>query len=365
MRRTVVLLALGALTAPPADAQSWQAEVGIQGGFTRTKPAGTAQHDQRDAFEIPAFGGAALFVIVPWRAKVAVEPSFNIAQTSYSIGFTQAVLGLRADYALTPKIYVAGGGVLSYLEYLGTHESQLGLQVAAGYRLRLAPALNGRIEATWQTFHDSRVFGPSNAYSLWFGASTPTRRSSSARRPSNRAWDPMLGLQGGYARVHGVGGGTGDFAFVFFPSWGVGSYTGASPLASAVLPTPSALFAVIPVGGKLAIEPGVDLHRVKRLGQTLFSTSLSGRVDYAVSGHWYGAAGVSLIHLVARKGFFGDPDKGSTGAAGANLAWGYRFRFTNGVGGRLEASYIMIKNNTVFGQATNTMSIMFGGMVPL
>jgi len=367
MKTIWALMALGLLAIRPAGAQAWQTEVGIQGGFTRSKPAGTARHDQTDAFDIPPFGGTALFVIVPWRSKIAVEPSFSVAQTSYSIGFTQVALGLRGDYALTPKLYAAAGGVLNYFEYLGRHESQLGVQVAAGYRLRLGPALNGRIEANWQTFHDSKFIGPYGAYSLWFGASTPTRRAiaAGARRPSNRAWDPVLGVQGGYARIHGVGGSNGDVAVLTFPSWGIGSYTASNPLGTAVLPTPSAVFAIIPVGGKLAIEPGMDLHRVKRLGQTVFSANLSGRVDYAVSTHWYGAAGVNLIHLVARKGFFGDPDKGSTGVSGANLAWGYRFHFANGVGGRLEVSYIMIKNSTVFTQATNTMSIMFGGMVPL
>ncbi len=47
--------------------------------------------------------------------------------------------------------------------------------------------------------------------------------------------------------------------------------------------TPPTLFVLLPIGRRLAIEPGLDMHRTQSRGITTFSGNLSLRVDYAVS----------------------------------------------------------------------------------
>jgi len=369
-RFTVVLgLALLAVTSAQAQRGSWQSEVGIQGGFSRFKPAGTAAKDHVDLFDVPGFGGTSLYAIVPLRERIAVEPSFSFTQGSYLFGFTLASIGLRADYALTDKIYGAAGGLLQFTEALGTHESQLGLQVGVGYRLRLGSGLNGRVEANWQTTHKATLAQPSNTYSLLFGLSSPVGASNPApgraARAANRAWEPMIGAQGGYTRVHAVGGG--DLAFLSFPGFGGAAVTTqlAGIAGNTLIPTPPTVFAIIPVGTKLAVEPGLDLHRAQSQGLTVFSGNYNVLPDYAVSGGWYAAAREHLNWLKATKGFFNDPNKGSVSVTGANVAWGYRFRIGGALGGRIEANYTMFKNNQDVNQGTNALGLMFGATMPL
>ncbi len=369
-RFTVILgLALLAVTSAQAQRGSWRSEVGIQGGFSRFKPAGTAAKDHVDLFDVPGIGGTSLYAVVPWRERIAVEPSFSFTQGSYLFGFTLATIGVRGDYALTDKIYGAAGGLLQFSEATGSHESQLGLQVGIGYRLRLASGLNGRIEANWQTTHKAQLAQPANTYSLLFGLSSPMGPSSQApgraSRAAQRAWEPMIGAQGGYTRVHVVGGG--DFGFLSFPGFGGAAITTQLPglAGNALIPTAPTVFAIIPVGTKLAVEPGLDLHRAQSQGLTIFSGNFSARLDYAVSGGWYAAAGGNLNWIKATKGFFSDPNKGSVSVTGANVAWGYRFRIGGAVGGRIEANYTMFKSNKDVGQATNAMGLVFGATMPL
>jgi len=367
-RFTVILgLALLAVTSAQAQRGSWRSEVGIQGGFSRFKPAGTAAKDHVDLFDVPGIGGTSLYAVVPWRERIAVEPSFSFTQGSYLFGFTLASIGLRADYALTDKIYGAAGGLLQFTEATGSHESQLGLQVGIGYRLRLASGLNGRIEANWQTTHKAQLAQPANTYSLLFGLSSPLRGAApvSPRAGAPRAWEAMIGMQGGYSQVHFVNGG--EFAFLSLPGFGGGTVTttvGTLP-SNSLIPTAPTVFAIIPVGTKLAVEPGLDLHRSQSQGLTVFSGNFSGRLDYAVSGGWYAAAGGNLNWIKATKGFFSDPNKGSVSVTGANVAWGYRFRIGGAVGGRIEANYTMFKSNKDVGQATNALGLMFGATMPL
>jgi len=371
VRRITVVLGLAALMATSAQAQrgSWQGEIGIQGGFSRVKPSGTSAKDYIDLFDVPGFSLSplvpsygSLFAIIPWKDKIAIEPTLSVSQLSAGGSFSLATLGVRADYALTPKVYAAVGGTLGYVETAGQHESQLGVQAALGYRLRLTSGLNGRVEANWQSTKKSNLVGPANVYSVLFGVSARHSGAAPARAArAASAWDRVIGMQGGYSRIHAVGGGT-DITIMSFPGWGSG--LAASPIGAVVAVAPT-MYAIFPAGQKLAIEPGLDFHRSQSQGLTIFSANVSARLDYAVSGGWYGAVGGNLLYAKATPGFFPDPTKSSVSVPGMNVAWGYRFHLAGAFGGRVEANYVILKQNADLGQATNTFGLMFGASMPL
>ncbi len=178
MRKLIAVLALAALGASAASAQSmWNTEIGIQGGYSRLKPAGTGVNDYVDAFDVPGINsqpGAtsynAFYAILKWKDKIALEPSMSFG--SIAGVFNLAGLGLRADYAFSPKLYGAVGANLGYLASAGTTDYQLAIQGAVGYRLRLTGRLNGRLEANWISSKATDQIGAANVYSLLFGVST-------------------------------------------------------------------------------------------------------------------------------------------------------------------------------------------------
>jgi len=89
-RVTVILgLALLAVTSAQAQRGSWQSEIGIQGGFSRFKPSGSGAKDHVDLFDVPSFSLSPLnhsyggiFAIIPWRDKIAIEPTLSSAELS-------------------------------------------------------------------------------------------------------------------------------------------------------------------------------------------------------------------------------------------------------------------------------------------
>lgn len=375
MKTILAIGALALLAVPAGSAQQmWQTEVGVQGGFTRQAPPGMGKAFRIDLLDFPGVGGfgrTAVYVIVPVREKIAIEPSFLVSQGSYGNGFTRAMIGVRGDYALTRKIYAAAGGTVDYADNDGFHATKFGVQVGVGYRMRLGSALNARVEADWQYFKEPAYPWWNNNYSLLLGVSAPTRpvAVSRATRPAGRFWEPALGIQGGYSRMHIVQ--YGSYALLTFPGWGnsnIATMEYASALAFYPLLTPPTLFAVVPIGSRFAIEPGLDLHREKG-GGVIVTGNFSARLDYAVSDHWYGAAGANLAYFKTPKGYplFNDPNVSSATKPGANVAWGYRFGFGNGLGGRLEASYVMMKQTRVMSgnQANNITNITFALTAPL
>ena len=179
MRKLIAVLALAALGASAASAQqsSWNTEIGIQGGYARVKPAGTGANDHADVFDLPGANGllgvtsySSFFAVLKWKEKIALEPSLGFGSIAGQI--SSVGLGLRADYALSPKFYAAGGGVLGYIATSGTTDYQLGVQAAVGYRLKVTGRLNGRLEANWISTKATDVVGAVNVYSLLFGVST-------------------------------------------------------------------------------------------------------------------------------------------------------------------------------------------------
>ena len=366
MRRMLVVLAALTGLVTTLQAQSWHSEFGFQMGYTRVKPAGTGASDHIDVFSLPAFNlpgivpaGASLFAIIPWKNKVAIETSAGLAQGDafFLIGEgTFFDLGLRANYAITPKLYAAAGGRLNWLETDGLSETQLGVQAAVGYRFGFIAGLRGRVEANASFLGKSELLAPANTYGVEFGVSKQlggaARGRSSASAKTARAWQPALGLQGGYARAHAVGGG-GDVTVLSFPGLGGGATVLGSPAG------PPVLFAILPIGKKIAIEPGLDFNRLQSQGQTLFGANVTGRLNYAVSGGWYAAAGGNLVYVQV------------TGAdaetiTGGNVAWGYRFPLVAGLGGRVEIDYTMMAKNDDIGlPPINTFGLQFAATMPL
>jgi hypothetical protein len=351
-------LALAAVTSAAAQS-SWNTEIGVRGGFTRVKPTGTGANDYVDIFSIPGLSvgnllptPATLYLIIPKGEKLAIEPSLTFLQLVSTTANDIAMLGLRVDYALGEKLYAAGGGALTYASASGSHDTQLGVQAALGYRLRLTGTLNGRIEAQATSWAKSEFIAPRNTYGVELGISTrvggggaPARRGAAP----NRMWRPMLGLQGGYFRSHFVGGGQ-EIGGLTLP--GIGSL-----LAASGIPGPSAVFVTFPVGEKMAFEPGLDLVRLQSGGTTQVATQVNGRLNYALTDHWYAGAAATLLYA-KNSGVDAVTDLGAQAAAG------YRFALTGGLGARVEASLTMIPANDDFA-AVNTSALTFALTMPL
>ena len=363
MRRSLVLIALLSCFATRAQAQkAWQTEFGIQGGFTRLVLAG-AGADPTDAISIPGFNlgslvpaAAGLYVTIPWTQKLAVETDFAASQFSSGLTASFITLGVRADYAVTKHLYGAAGGALAYNNGIA-NETQLGVQAAVGYRYGLSRTLNGRFEARTTFYGAADNAGAVDAYSFLIGVSTVTSRGASGGRAarsstaaaSRRAWTPRLGIAGGYASVNVIG--FGSLTALSVP--GYGSALGPLVLTNEVT-LPPTVFAILPIGNKIAIEPALDIHRFQESGQTSFSGNLAVRLDYAVHGGWYGALGGNL-HYIKETGL------DAATRTGVNVGWGYRFPLVAALGGRVEANYTMFGENTNLGLApTNTFGLMFG-----
>ncbi len=363
MRKLFAIAALAALGVSTAAAQSsWTAELGIQGGYAKIKPAGTKANDAITVFDVPGgsflystIAAGALYAIIPWHNKLAVEVQLGGSQLNAGASaLTLGRVGLRGDYALSPQFYAAAGGMVHYIQGVGSQHMQLGVQAALGYRRRLTNTINGRLEASF-TATNKKVLSPYDVYSLQLGVSSSLGAKSAApasRRATSRAWEPAIGISGGYASAHLVGTGT-SFTGIFFPGAGSDLFL-VAPLATA--PT---MFVIIPMGQKLALEPGLDFHSAATAGTSIKVINVAARLDYAVGNNWYAAAGG---HLLDRS-----PSTGASGTAtGADVAWGYRFHLVGTFGGRFEANYSVTGKSTKLGApAINTLSLNLGATIPL
>lgn len=363
MRKLLAIAALAALGVSSSAAQGsmWTAELGLQGGFAKVKPAGTAASDAITFIEMPVgtyvqqiFMNGPLYAIIPAGQKLAIEPQLGLAQLSAGTSLlTLAHVVLRGDYALNQKAYVAAGASLAYVD-VGptTNHMQLGATVAVGYRMHLAGATNARVEGNWLITRNAKTLtGPFSSYQVLLGVSTSLKGAPRAprARAAGQAWDRVLGVQAGYFGMRAAGG---SISGVSFPGLGgsVGVVSGSAPMTT--------LFAIIPLGGKLALEPGADFHYLKQTGSKASAISVSGRLDYAETDNWYGAIGGNLQSVSLT---------GSSGSiTGLQVAWGYRFHLTGAFGGRFEASYLMAGRSTKLGTPpTNTFGLMFGATMPL
>ncbi|HET9709743.1 MAG TPA: hypothetical protein VFP39_15695 [Gemmatimonadales bacterium] len=377
MRKQIVLGVLTILASPVAAQNFWHPGIGIQGGYARIKAAGTGRSDAIDLIEFPTPGyvapllaGSSLFAVIPAGRRLAFEPTLSFANLTESVGgdATTARVGLRADLAFSSSFYGAAGGVMNSLMQGGNHATQFGAQVAAGYRFALTPRLDGRLEAAVTATQKRRPgLGPTDTYALLFGVSSRLDRAAAPRgaraAAPTGAWEPMIGVTGGYSSIHADGTNV-TLTGLILPGFG-----GSLPALSAsnsFFPQVPTLFAILPIGRRLAIEPGIDLHRFQGSGQTVFSANLAGRLDYAVVGGWYAALGAHEEWVKATKGSFSDSTKTSVGIPGASVAWGYRFHLAGNFGARTELNYVAFaKNESAKTPAVNTVSILFSLTMPL
>jgi hypothetical protein len=351
--------------ATSAQAQrAWQSEIGIQGGYSRLVNAGSGG-TYTDFIGLPGFnlGPAApftpsLYAILPWKDKIAVELGVSAAQLTGNLAATLFEADLRGNYALTDRFYFGAGGGVGYINNAGTNEAQLGLQGALGYRRHLTGPLNARVEFRAMFWGKTDNVAARDLYSLLFGVSTRTRRAtttaSRGSRSANRAWGPQLGLAAGYANMHPVGAGP-DITALAFPGFGGALGAFGSPQYT----LPPTLFVILPIGQKFAVEPGLDLHRQQGGSSTIFAGNASARLNYALHDRWYAALGGSLNYLKT--------GGQSATRTGVNTAVGYRFPFTQALGGRIELNYTMWRKNTTAPVVppVNVLGLMFGVTVPL
>ena len=361
MHRTLIILALATGATSSVSAQGWNVEVGIQGGYTRVKPAGTGRSDHVDLFGLPGdlFGvipsTASLFVILPTSRRLAFETTVSALRSSKFtlIGdATFVTFGARGDYAITRSVYAAAGSTLQWFDNSSQSDTQLGLLTAFGVRFPLLARLRGRVEASALFLEHTARRSPADVYAITFGVSKEAgARHRAAGSDTRQPWEPSVGLQGGYSFANVVGGT--DVSSFTLPGVG-GAFT--------ILATPAGpptLFAILPLEHRVALEPGLDFHRLQSQGLTIFDVNSSLRLNYAITQGVYVAIGGNLVYL---KGSGFDAQM----LTGANLAGGYRRPLTAGLGARVELSYIMMKkNDSIPFPAVNTVSVQAGVTLPV
>lgn len=364
MHRPLIVAMLTALAAvgvsASAPAQAWHTEIGLRGGFVRLKRAGTGHADQIDLVDLP--GGdylgqvqaqSALFAVIPLSGPLALEPSLSLQQnTPTLIVGTMMLAGLRADVALPGGWYGGVGGVLRYRDAVQP-AAQPGLQGAVGWRVQVLGPVSLRAEIQFTAFKKTAQTFPYDTYAFEIGMSTrlddPPSKPAAHPRP-RPDWEPMVGLAGGYTRLHLIGGG--DLAVFSLPGTGTGSLSGI------FAPGTAPFFFILPVAGPVAVEVGADAHRAQAPGpSTVFSGQISPRLDVALSRHWYVAAG-------PRAHFLSGTGTALVAVAGAGLGAGYRWDVTPDVSARTELSYTLDRGRKDFGVTpANSLGLSIGLMV--
>ena len=334
MRRCIVWMAVAVLSAPfPALAQSWQAGVGLQGGFTYFQMAGGGSKAFFTELTVPSvsFAGiepnpAALYFIVPVHGRFALEPSFAAGvESGQTVATVTYQAGLRGDYLLAGGFYVAGGLAAGRMAGDGRAPGfTVGAQAAAGYRFPLMQALEGRVEAVAQFWTGKQGALPAlDTYSLMFGVTAPfaaprVRRAPAA--PAAAPWRLALGTAAGFTLFHIPG--IADYATFAVPSWGGTDFPYSIP----------SLYLTVPVGGRVALEPGLSVVRFHEEGYTAFDGTLSLHVNYAFRGGWYAGIGghADVTTFTSRK----------LGAlTGVGVQGGYRFRVAGPWDARIEVGH--------------------------
>lgn len=359
-RSALLLVAFATVAGPAAGQRFWTPQVGIQGGLARVSPTGTGGVDRHvDFIDVPGFGNAygSLYFVAPLGGRWALEPSLVAFQGSFvdntglfpSSGASQLLLGLRANFALTPHFYAAAGGSVAYQEAGGTHDTQLGLEGAFGIRLAPGARTEARLEGRMSVAGKTDFFAPAAVYGVLLGIATRLDGRAAAA-PARHWWPLALGVAGGYARTHFNGS-----------AFGLGLVLDATTVAlpGSGVTTPATLFAILPLRGRFGLEPAVDLHRDQGNGVTSFDGHFSTRVNYLVRGGWYVAAGgnVRYVESTGAKGF---------ALLGGNIATGYRVRLSQGLRGRVEGSFTTFApSKTNFPFASNTVAVLLGVLFPL
>ena len=356
------LVLIAGAAAPVAAQQMWQPEIGIRAGWTRLKDPNSSTHI--DGLDFPMTGGftatnnaSGLYGVIPVKGRFAIQPSFGLLNFSNSGGGVVTTLstGVRLNVAIASGLYVAAGPTMYVFKQDGNEDTQGGIEAAVGYRRAVGGRLHGSVEGFYEKREKSEALPKLNAYGLRLGMgySLTDRMMRRAASRSDRMWSPSIGIQGGWS-LASFPGGNGDVTSFTLPFMGQSVLGG-----SFVVPGPSALSVLLPVGKKLAIEPSVDYHRVKvsTSSSALTTYQLGARVNYAFNRTAYAGLGAEYTGLSAS----GVNDGSHLGAV---VAAGLRFPLVNGLMGRTELNYRVVDGDDALpsGQVT---SFVFGVMLPL
>jgi hypothetical protein len=363
MRKLVLTaLALGLLTSAPAAAQMWQPEIGIKAGWVRASFADTDQ--TLDMIDIPGVGGllaageafilpAPLYGIIPIGDRMAIEPSFGFQNINGGASLTSLTLGARFNYAFTPNLYVGVGPTMYLVKASGIEDAQGALQGAVGYRRPLGGSFSILAEGFYEVRENSEILSEVTTYGLRIGAGSRLGGGTAggASQGSSGMWRPAIGIQGGWSLVSIVD--NADVTVLSLPFASQSIIGGTN-----VLPGPSALFLIIPIGAKLAVEPSFDLHNFKPEGSDAVTTyEIGGKLNYAFNRTLYVGAGAEFTGLSAET-----VDDGSS--LSIVLATGARFPIAGGLQGRTELNYRMFDGTDLYGGGQTT-AFAFGIMVPV
>jgi hypothetical protein len=357
-------LSLPPLLATVARAQSpWRPAIGIQGGFVHVKPTGTGVPDQTNLWDAPGDGSTypTVFAVIPLTKRLAVESSLSAAQQSFGgaantvtafASSSRMLVTLRGNVAVVAGLYVAAGGMLRYLESDTDHSERVGVLAAVGYRMTVGGGVSARIEAQGVSLPRTEGLVPVNLYALLLGVATHSGASSPAAQgahPARGPWRLAFGATGGYTRNHSRGS---------IGGLPVRAEQTLIALPGSAAATPTTLYTIVPVAGRVALEVGVDAHRSANSDSATFTSQVAPRIDVALDDGWYASAGGNLRYVEATgaKGF---------ALAGASVAAGYRFPLTPRLGGRVELSYTVFKERKSFPLAQNIVAVMFGVTVPV
>lgn len=134
-------------------------------------------------------------------------------------------------------------------------------------------------------------------------------------------WQPEIGIRAGFTRFDDPNS---DAHVDVIDVPGVGGY-------GAVGNAPSGLYGIIPMGGRLAIQPNMGFYNLSLSGTTLTALAIGARLNMALTEDFYGAAGINA-YVVKSSGL-----EDTQGAI--ELAAGYRHAFSGNFRGTVEAFY--------------------------
>lgn len=155
-------------------------------------------------------------------------------------------------------------------------------------------------------------------------------------------WTPEIGVRGGFVRVKPAGTAAADESGAFdLPGVGYGS-----------------IFAVIPLGGRLALEPSIGFTQLAFGEPTLFFLSGTNvdvglRANYAITSHVFGALGTQVLYSEGG----GQHDA----QVGVQAAIGYRWSLSRRLEARVEAqASVAARGYRGDLQPVNTYGVLIG-----
>ena len=154
-------------------------------------------------------------------------------------------------------------------------------------------------------------------------------------------WKPEIGIRAGFTRFDDPNS---DAHVDVIDVPGVGGF-------GAVGNAPSSLYGIIPVGGRLAIQPSFGFYNVSIGGTTLTALAAGARLNMALTEDFYGAAGINA-YVVKESGL-----EDTQGAI--ELAAGYRHSFSGNFRGTVEAFYEKREKSENLTEL-NAMGVRFG-----